>query len=80
MNVIHILTQLRSEKQRLDEAIITMQRLAAVTGMKRRGRPPKWLTESRVASAIPRKRKAFSAETRQRMSDSQKKRWAAKTA
>jgi len=74
MNLTSILTELRNEKQRLDEAIITMERLAAGSGVRRRGRPPLWLVASR--GEAPRKRKPFSAETRKRMAESQRKRWA----
>lgn len=78
MNVIEMLAELRNERSRLDEAIIVMQRLAVTNGVKRRGRPPKWMTESRVTpiTTAPRKRKRFSAETRKRMAESQRKRWA----
>ena len=75
-----MLTELRSELQQIDEAILVIQRLAA-GGAKRRGRPPKWMASeaepSGVASAPVRKRKPFSAATRKKMAEAQRKRWAA---
>ncbi len=43
MDVNRILTELRTERELIDEAIMTLERLARGRG-KRRGRPPKWLT------------------------------------
>lgn len=71
-----MLNQLRSEREGLDEAILAIERLAA-GGKKRRGRPPKWMQAIRSAEPAPRKRKPFSAETRKKMAQSQKARWAA---
>jgi len=39
-----MLAELRAERDQLDEAILLFERLAAGRG-KRRGRPPKWMTE-----------------------------------
>lgn len=38
-----MLDELRAERDQLDEAIITLERLAAGRG-KRRGRPPAWMS------------------------------------
>lgn len=46
MDVMKMLKELRSERENLDEAIVTLERLAIDTG-KRRGRPPKWMTAER---------------------------------
>ena len=43
MDMIKMLAELRSERQRLDEGILVLQRLAT-GGRKRRGRPPKWMS------------------------------------
>jgi len=79
MNLINMLSELRSELQHIEEAILVVQRLAA-GGAKRRGRPPKWMASgaepSGVASAPVRKRKPFSAATRKKMAAAQRKRWA----
>lgn len=47
MNLVRIITELREEKSRLDEAIVVVERLALGSGHKRRGRPPKWMSEAR---------------------------------
>ena len=43
MDIGKMLDELRTERAQLDEAILTLQRLAAGQG-KRRGRPPAWMT------------------------------------
>jgi len=80
MNLNNMLSELRSELQHIEEAILVIQRLAA-GGAKRRGRPPKWIVSEAepggVASVPVRKRKPFSAATRKKMAAAQRKRWAA---
>ena len=49
MDVQKIFRELRAERERIEEAIASLQRLAASRGQKRRGRPPKWLAEARKA-------------------------------
>ena len=44
MDVNKILTDLRDERQQIEEAILSLERLARGRG-KRRGRPPAWLSE-----------------------------------
>ncbi|MBK9170343.1 MAG: hypothetical protein IPM24_23170 [Bryobacterales bacterium] len=44
MDVTKILAELRQEKEQLEEAIISLERLARGRG-RRRGRPPAWLAE-----------------------------------
>jgi len=80
-----MLSELRAQYQQIHEAILALQRLATGGGGKRRGRPPKWM--SRTASgdasfpvAPTRKRKPFSAATRKRIAEAQRKRWAARNA
>jgi hypothetical protein len=43
MDVTGILAQLRAERAELEEAILSLERLARGRG-KRRGRPPEWLS------------------------------------
>jgi hypothetical protein len=43
MEIEKMLAELRTERENLDQAIVTLQRLAAGRG-KRRGRPPAWMT------------------------------------
>ena len=42
MDVVKILADLRQEREQIEEAIMTLERLARGRG-KRRGRPPAWL-------------------------------------
>ena len=44
MDVTKILADLREERQQIEEAIISLERLARGRGRKR-GRPPAWLAE-----------------------------------
>lgn len=46
MDISRILADLRAERVQIEEAIITLERLAEGRG-KRRGRPPTWLVEAR---------------------------------
>ncbi|MGC8792860.1 MAG: hypothetical protein ACP5U2_05655 [Bryobacteraceae bacterium] len=54
MDVAKILAELRQERELIEDAIISLERLARSRG-KRRGRPPAWLAmakkRSRVAAA-----------------------------
>ena len=43
MDVAKILTLLRQEREQIEEAILTLERLAQGRG-RRRGRPPAWMT------------------------------------
>jgi len=44
MDVSKILAELRQEREQIEEAIMSLERLARGRG-KRRGRPPAWMTE-----------------------------------
>ena len=44
MDVTKMLAELRQEREHIEEAILTLERLARGRG-KRRGRPPAWMTE-----------------------------------
>jgi len=50
MNLQKMISELRAEKSRLDDAIVALERLS-VTHPKRRGRPPHWLKEQMMAAA-----------------------------
>ena len=88
MDILSILAELRSEKERLEEAILTVERLAVGSMTKRRGRPPKWLASVKAEagspgvreSLEPKKGRRFSAATRKKMAEAQRKRWAARKA
>ena len=43
MDVLKMLADLRQEREQIEEAIITMERLARGRG-RRRGRPPTWMS------------------------------------
>lgn len=45
MDVTKMLAELRQEREQIEEAIISLERLARGRG-KRRGRPPAWLQEA----------------------------------
>jgi hypothetical protein len=44
MDVAKMLSELREEREQIEEAILSLERLARGRG-KRRGRPPTWMTE-----------------------------------
>jgi len=44
MDVNKMLAELRQEREQLEEAILTLERLASGRG-RRRGRPPAWMSE-----------------------------------
>ena len=45
MDVSKILADLRDERQQIEEAILSLERLARGRG-RRRGRPPSWMSEA----------------------------------
>lgn len=58
MDVTKILAELRAERAQLEEAIMSLERLARGRG-KRRGRPPAWMasaSEALAAAAQPKRR------------------------
>ena len=52
MDVTKILADLRQEREQLEEAILSLERLARGRG-KRRGRPPAWMAESKKRGRPP---------------------------
>jgi hypothetical protein len=54
MDINKILEELRAEREQVEMAIVSLERLGAARG-KRRGRPPKWLSEV-TAAAKPKRR------------------------
>ena len=46
MDVSKILVELRQEREQLEEAILSLERLARGRG-RRRGRPPSWMVEAK---------------------------------
>ena len=49
MEVTKIIAELRKERDQIEEAIISLERLARGSGA-RRGRPPAWLTAAKKGS------------------------------
>ncbi len=56
MDVSKILAELRAERQQIEDAIVSLERLARGRG-KRRGRPPSWLSEAGIVQPEPAKRR-----------------------
>jgi hypothetical protein len=52
MDVTKILSELRQEREQLEEAIMSLERLARGQG-KRRGRPPAWMVEAKKRNSPP---------------------------
>jgi hypothetical protein len=50
LDVDKMLTELRLEREQIEEAILTLERLARGRG-RRRGRPPAWLKDATAAVA-----------------------------
>jgi len=50
MDVSKILAELKAEREQIEEAIVSLERLAKGRG-KRRGRPPAWMSD-----ALPKRR------------------------
>ena len=47
MDVMKMLAELRQERAQIEEAIVTLERLAQGRG-RRRGRPPAWMSELKI--------------------------------
>lgn len=47
-----MITELRAEREHVEQAILVFERLAAGQG-RRRGRPPKWMTEVKRRGRLP---------------------------
>jgi hypothetical protein len=61
MDVTKILVELRQEREQIEEAILSLERLARGRG-RRRGRPPGWMSEAKKRGRPPgSKNKAASA-------------------
>ena len=57
MNLTKILEDLRQEREQIDEAILSLERLAAGSGP-RRGRPPAWLKVHRNRNRLTKSKEA----------------------
>ncbi len=65
MNVDKMLTELRLEREQIEEAILTLERLARGRG-RRRGRPPSWLKEAANGLASEEETESLSGPTEPR--------------
>jgi hypothetical protein len=52
MDVTKILVELRQEREQIEEAILSLERLARGRG-RRRGRPPGWMSEAKKRGRPP---------------------------
>lgn len=48
MDILKMLAELRAERAQIEQAILVVERLAAATRGKRRGRPPKWVAAAQA--------------------------------
>jgi len=82
MDILKMIGELHAERAAIDEALVTLERLARGRGT-RRGRPPSWMTlvhaskSTRSGADSGKRTRTLSSETRKRMAEAQKKRWAA---
>jgi DNA invertase Pin-like site-specific DNA recombinase len=63
MDVTKMLAELRQEREQIEEAIMSLERLARGRG-KRRGRPPAWMTEMKRRGRPPGSKNKPKAEAR----------------
>ena len=77
MDILKMITELRSERAAIEQALLVLERLAGSHG-KRRGRPPAWLSaaKSGACGSDSGAKRTVSPEARKRMAAAQKKRWA----
>jgi hypothetical protein len=61
MDVAKILADLRQEREQLEEAILSLERLALGRG-RRRGRPPAWMSEAKRRGRPPGSKNKISSE------------------
>jgi hypothetical protein len=62
MDVSKILEELRQERVQLEEAILSLERLARGRG-RRRGRPPAWMAEAKKRGRPPGSRNKTTAKS-----------------
>jgi hypothetical protein len=78
MDLLKMIADLRSERAAIDDALLVLEKLASSHRGQRRGRPPAWMTAQIAAASVRAKRtRVLSAEVKQKMAESQRKRWEA---
>lgn len=91
MQLMKMIADLKQEREGIEDAILTLERLAANTGEKRRGRPPEFLRKLRTNAEAPtstekpatrqsnvKSGRTFSRAQKKAQSLRMKKMWAAK--
>lgn len=68
MDVTRMLADLRQEREAIEEAILTLERLAQGRG-KRRGRPPAWMSELKKRGRPPGSKSKVSAGAKSASAD-----------
>jgi hypothetical protein len=68
MDVTKMLAELRQERESIEEAILTLERLAHGRG-KRRGRPPAWMAELKKRGRPPGSKNKSSGTAKSAASD-----------
>ena len=63
MDVSKILEELRREREQLEEAILSLERLARGRG-RRRGRPPAWMAEAKKRGRPPGSKNKTTTQTK----------------
>ena len=74
MDLLKIVTELRHERDAINQALAYLEQVARTQGNRRRGRPPAFLVSGSIVGAH---RKPFSDATKKKMAAAQRKRWAA---
>lgn len=72
MDTRRILTELRAERSRIDQAIAAIQGISSDGAVPRRGRP----STKTTSTSKPRRRRRMTAAGRKRLSEMMKQRWA----
>ena len=63
MDIAKVLVELQQQREEIDEAILSLERLALGNG-KRRGRPPAWIVAARKTAPKKRGRPPLAKNTR----------------
>jgi hypothetical protein len=85
MDLLKMIADLRSERAAIDDALLVLEKLASSHRGQRRGRPPAWMTAQIAAASVTpvgkpvraKRTRVLSAEVKQKMAESQRKRWEA---
>ena|SRR5271166_5183145 len=73
VDIQRLLSELNTERNRIDQAISVLEALSSLSSLPRRGRPPK---AKQATPTFAKRRRSLSAAARKRISEAMKKRWA----